>query len=216
VSTIHIADTTHRAPLDTYFPHHIAGITRRTPLDTYFLLHVSHITHRISSDTYFPLHIVIATHRTPLDTYFPLHIADTIHRTPKTSASSLPFIHPFSGPSGEVYSSLHTGAIAGVILILAALLLIFLKSRNRNRNQLRAIQYNNIPQKSIFALSSYKQSPQPLPLYTQPTSPYAQHYNGGVPMPQAVHPSTSGYYRQAGQVQQDNGVRFGGVGVVRY
>jgi hypothetical protein len=35
-------------------------------------------------------------------------------------------------------------------------------------------------------------------------------------MPQAVHPSTSGYDRQAGQVQQDNGVRFGGVGVVRY
>jgi hypothetical protein len=145
-----------------------------------------------------------------------LHIADTTHRTPTdTLVPFRPSIHPLS-PSCEVYSSLHTGAIAGVILILAALLLIFLKSRNRNPNQLRAVQYNNIPQKSIFALSSYKQPPQPLPLYTQPTSPYAQHYNGGVPMPQAVHPSTSGYYRQAGQVQQDNGVRFGGVGVVRY
>ena len=131
---------------------------------------------------------------------------------------SLPSPHLFLGPLCEVYSGSHSGAIVGVVLILAALLLIFLKSRNRNRNpnQPRAMQYNNLPQKSIFALSSYKQPPQPLPLYTQPTSVYAQHYNGGVPMPQAVHPSTSGYYRRAGQVQQDNGVRFGGVGVVRY
>jgi hypothetical protein len=113
----------------------------------------------------------------------------------------------------------YTGAIAGVILILGALLLIYLKSRNRNPNQNQSrTLHNNYPsqKQSIFTLGSYKQPPQPLPLYTQPTSPYAQHYNGGLPMPQAVHPSTSGYYRQAGQVQQDNGVRFGGVGVVRY
>jgi hypothetical protein len=109
--------------------------------------------------------------------------------------------------------------VAGVIFILGALVLIFVKTRNRNRNlnPNRAVQqYYPSQKQSIFALGPSKPAPQPLPLYTQPTSPYAQQYNGGLPMPQAVHPSTSGYYRQAGQVQQDDRVRFGPVGVVRY
>lgn len=49
---------------------HIAHTARRTPLDTYFLLHISHITHRTSPDTYFPLHIADTIHRTPPNTYF--------------------------------------------------------------------------------------------------------------------------------------------------
>jgi len=36
VSTLYIADTTHRIPLDSYFPLHIADITHRPAPDTYF------------------------------------------------------------------------------------------------------------------------------------------------------------------------------------